>query len=106
MNLDEVVKLNELFDVYGELLTSYQRDVLSDFLKFNLSFSEIAENRNISRQAVFIVLNKCIKKLEEYEKKVRAVKIRNDFNNKISESIKLLEMGDIKNALINLKEEV
>ncbi len=106
MNLEEVVKLNELFDAYGELLTPYQKDILSDFLKFNLSFSEIAENRNVSRQAVFIVLNKCIKKLEEYEKKVRAVKIRNDFNNKISGTIKLLEIGEVGKALDKLKEEV
>ena len=106
MNLEEVVKLNELFDAYGELLTSYQRDVLSDFLKFNLSFSEIAENRNVSRQAVFIVLNKCIKKLEEYEEKIRAVKTKKEFKNTISESIKLLEMGETEKALSKLKKGV
>ena len=106
MNLNEVVKLNELFDVYGELLTPYQKDILSDFLKFNLSFSEIAENRNVSRQATFIILNKCIKKLEEYEEKIRAVKTKKEFKNTISESIKLLEMGETEKALSKLKKGV
>ena len=105
MKLDDVVRLNELFDTYGELLTNYQRDVLSDFLKYNLTFSEIAENRRVSRQASFIVLNKCIKKLEGFEEKVGAVRAKKEYKEKISAAVNFLEKGDVKSALNILKKE-
>lgn len=101
-----MLRLNELFDVYGELLTNYQKDVLSDFLKYNLSFSEIAENRKVSRQASFMVLNKCIKKLEDFEEKVGAVKAKKEYKEKISAAVNFLEKGDTKSALNILKKEV
>lgn len=106
MKLDDVVRLNELFDAYGELLTNYQRDVLSDFLKYNLTFSEIAENRKVSRQASFMVLNKCIKKLEDFEEKVGAVKAKKEYKEKISAVVNFLEKGNVKSALNILKKEV
>lgn len=105
MKLEEMLRLNELFDVYGELLTNYQRDVLSDFLKYNLTFSEIAENRKVSRQASFMVLNKCIKKLEDFEEKVGAVKAKKEYKEKISAAVNFLEKGDTKSALNILKKE-
>ena len=100
-----MLRLNELFDVYGELLTNYQKDVLSDFLKYNLTFSEIAENRKVSRQASFMVLNKCIKKLEDFEEKVGAVKAKKEYKEKISAAVNFLEKGDTKSALNILKKE-
>ena len=106
MKLEEMLRLNELFDVYGELLTNYQKDVLSDFLKYNLSFSEIAENRKVSRQACFIVLNKCIKKLEGFEEKVGAVKAKKEYKENISKALSLLEKGNAQSAIDILKKEV
>lgn len=105
MKLDDVVRLNELFDAYGELLTNYQRDVLSDFLKYNLTFSEIAENRKVSRQASFIVLHKCIKKLEGFEEKVGAVKAKKEYKEKVLTAVNFLEKGNTKSALNILKKE-
>lgn len=105
MKLNDVVRYNELFDVYGGLLTDYQRKTLSEFLKYNLTFSEIAENRNVSRQSTFILLNKCIDKLENYEAKVGAVKAKKSFSNKVSRAVKSIENGDINSALEILKKE-
>lgn len=106
MKLDDVVRLNELFDAYGELLTNYQRDVLSDFLKYNLTFSEIAENRKVSRQASFMVLNKCIKKLEDFEEKVGALKAKKEYKENVSKALSLLEKGNTQSAIDILKKEV
>lgn len=100
-----MLRLNELFDVYADLLTSYQKDILSDFLKYNLSFSEIAENRKVSRQASFIVLNKCIKKLEDFEEKVGAVKAKKEYKEKVLTAVNFLEKGDTRSALNILKKE-
>ena len=41
-----------LYDFYGELLTEHQKLIYEDFVLNDLSLSEIAEDREISRQGV------------------------------------------------------
>lgn len=71
MKIEENLRLNKLFDCYGNLLSNIQKDVLTDFLYYNLTSSEIAENHNVSRQAVKDALVKGEKKLEEIEEKLK-----------------------------------
>ena len=52
INLDEKQKISQLIDVYGGLLTDRQRDFLDLHYNEDLSYGEIAESENISRQAV------------------------------------------------------
>lgn len=70
-SLDETLKINKLFDIYGRLLTSSQQEIMSDYFQNNLSLSEIAEIRNSSRAAISDALNKSINKLNKYEKELR-----------------------------------
>ncbi len=70
MKIEENLLLSRLFDAYGELLSQSQKDIMNDFLFFNLTNSEIAENRNVSRQAVKDAIDKASKKLAEYEDKL------------------------------------
>ena len=100
MNLKDTLRLNELFDLYGSLLSANQREITSQFLEYNLSFTEIAENRSTSRQSSFITLKLCIKKLESYEQKLGLLKIKNEIKNSIS----LLENNKIKEAIKTLKK--
>jgi predicted DNA-binding protein YlxM (UPF0122 family) len=71
---DEILRKREeataLYDAYKGLLTSVQKDVYSDYYLYDLSLSEIAENRKISRAAVNDALKKGYAKLEEAEKEV------------------------------------
>ena len=60
----------DLLHLYGELLSSAQKDILTDYLEFDLSISEIANNRNVSRAAVEDALKKGTKKLDELETKM------------------------------------
>lgn len=59
----KIEKLNivELCDLYGRLLTKKQEDMLRLFYDYDNSLSEIAEQYNITRQAV----HDCILKAEE-----------------------------------------
>ena len=57
----------ELFHIYGELLSSSQKDILVDYLDLDLSITEIAENRGISRSAVDDAIKKGLVKLEYFE---------------------------------------
>ena len=46
--MDKLVYLNDLFDIYGDLLTEKQRMYFKDYYFDNLSFGEIASKYNIS----------------------------------------------------------
>ena len=48
-----------LYDFYGELLTEHQKLIYEDFVLNDLSLSEIAEDREISRQGVYDIVRRC-----------------------------------------------
>ena len=50
--MEERNYLIELYDIYGELFTTKNQNYFEDYYFNNLSLSEIAENNNISRNAV------------------------------------------------------
>ena len=53
-----------LYDFYGELLTEHQKLIYEDFVLNDLSLSEIAEDREISRQGVYDIGRRCRKQLQ------------------------------------------
>ena len=63
-----------LFDFYGELLTDHQKEIYEQFALEDLSLSEIAEMKGISRQGVHDLVKRCQKTLEGYEMKFLSVK--------------------------------
>ena len=68
--MDKNVKVSILIDIYGKLLTDKQYKLLDDYYNNDLSLSEIAENNEITRQAVNDMINKGKAKLVEYEEKL------------------------------------
>ena len=64
-------RINSLLLTYGELLSSMQKDVLTCYYSYNLSLSEIAEERKVSRAAVEDALKKGENRLEEIEKALK-----------------------------------
>ena len=73
-DLESVLRYSELLNLYQSLLSETQREILDDYFSFNLSFSEIAENRHISRSAVEDAIKKGKKKLDDYENKLGSLK--------------------------------
>ena len=69
----KTIKYNKLFSSYRKLLSSTQQEILEAYFCFDLSISEIAENRSISRAAVEDALQKGCTKLEEYEASLHLV---------------------------------
>ena len=86
---------NELFDLYGELLTDNERDNFLEYYQEDLSLSEIAENKNVSRSAVSKTINTVIDKLNNYENKLHMYQ----------KKIKLMEITKIDD-LNKIKEEI
>lgn len=68
--MEEKIKMSILCGIYGNLLTEKQYQILDDYYNNDLSLSEIAENNEITRQAVKDMINKGKNKLLEYEEKL------------------------------------
>ena len=65
------LRISELNDLYGELLTERQREIIQSYYDFDLSLAEISENYGITRQAVRDAIVKGEQQLEVYEKTLR-----------------------------------
>ena len=72
--MEEKVKICMLSTFYGKLLTEKQYEFIDDYYNNDLSLSEIAENNQITRQAVRDIIKKGEKKLFEYEEKLLFMK--------------------------------
>ena len=68
------IKISILLEIYGKLLTQRQFDLLNDYYNNDLSLAEIAENENITRQAVRDNLKKGERKLFNFEEKLGIMK--------------------------------
>lgn len=78
-NLRKVIDMEKigrqvfLYDFYGELLTDHQKSVYEDVVLNDLSLSEIADERGISRQGVHDLVKRCDRILASYEEKLHLV---------------------------------
>ena len=72
--MEKTVQISILLQIYGKLLTEKQYQMLDDYYNNDLSLSEIAENAQITRQAVRDIIKKGEKKLFEYEEKLLFMK--------------------------------
>ncbi len=64
------VYYSELFDYYGELFTDKQKEYFVDYYFNNLTLQEIAENNNVSKNAVHKSIKDITEKLDYYESKL------------------------------------
>lgn len=70
MKLHDYLRFNQLFDLYGKLLTEKQQRIVSMHIRDDLSLFEIAEAEGITRQAVSDSIATARTKLEDYEIKL------------------------------------
>ena len=70
--MDEINELIMLYDYYGELLSDSQKEYFMDYYFNNLSLGEIANNLEISRNAVHKQIKSAEAKLKEYEEKLKS----------------------------------
>ncbi|MEL3971358.1 putative DNA-binding protein [Rossellomorea oryzaecorticis] len=70
MVLEKTTRMNYLYDFYQSLLTPKQRSYMSLYYLDDFSLGEIAEEYNVSRQAVYDNIKRTEAMLEEYEEKL------------------------------------
>lgn len=99
--MDEHIKISILCQIYGKLLTEKQMSVLNDYYNEDLSLSEIAQNRNISRQAVRDLIQKGEEKLFEYEKVLKIM----ENNNKNQKTLQIVfsKLSELENNVSDKK---
>lgn len=71
--LDNSMEIGILYDFYGPLLTERQQAFIHLYFNEDCSLTEIAENQNVSKQAVSAGLKKAEKRLRNYEEKLGLV---------------------------------
>lgn len=72
-DMEERIRLNDLMDFYGPLLTAHRQEVMRLYCEEDLSQQEIADQLQITRQGVFDTLAKAKKQLTAYEAKLGLV---------------------------------
>lgn len=90
--------LSDLYDVYGNLLTEKQQIYFEDYYFNNLSLTEIAENNEVSRNAVHKQIKESENKLLNYEQILKNY----EKSNKIKELLNLIEDKKIKEEILKL----
>lgn len=89
--LDKVAWINLLYDFYGQLLTGRQQDFMEFYYGQNLSLGEIAEEFNVTRQAVHDTLKRAEMLLNDYEAKLGLVARFSQESTKLVAAAELLE---------------
>ena len=65
--MEEYVYYNELYDLYGNLLTDKQQTYFEEYYFNNLSLSEMSENYDVTRTAIHNLLKSTEEKLKYFE---------------------------------------
>jgi len=76
--LQKTERLNQLFELYGVLLTDKQQAYFVAYYHNDFSLAEIAQEFKVSRNAVFDQLNNAIEHLEHYEEKLKLLNKKNE----------------------------
>ena len=92
--MKERIYLNNLYDIYGELLDSKKKEYFEMYYFDNLSLQEISDNLGVSRNAIFKQIKNAEAKLLFYEEKLELFKKKEVLNEVIENT-----SGSIKKKL-------
>ncbi|MGO3732979.1 MAG: putative DNA-binding protein [Vagococcus sp.] len=70
MEIEKTNRMNALFEFYSTLLTEKQMNYIELYYADDFSLGEIAEEYDVSRQAVYDNIKRTEKLLETYERKL------------------------------------
>lgn len=91
--MERIVEQAFLYDFYGELLTKHQQQIYEDFVLNDLSLSEIAQERGVSRQGIHDIVKRCDKALAQYEEKLHLVEKFLLTRQKVKQIYELVQAG-------------
>ena len=71
MKTSDRIKYIELFDIYNQMLTKHQINVLKDYLFEDYSMTEIAQNYKVSKSNISDLIKRSLKQLKTYDSKLK-----------------------------------
>jgi hypothetical protein len=104
--LEKISRVVLLKDFYGPLLTEKQQNVLNLHYENDLSLSEIADDMNTSRQAVYDMVKKAESLLEQYEQKLGLVERFQIMRERLNELSSLLEGKELNQRTVSQSVEI
>lgn len=111
--MDDRIQIVLLLDYYGKLLSDKQYNAMVSYYYEDLSLIEIANNQDITKQAVSDLIKRSEKRLSDIEKELGMVKknteIRNKLrvlNGKLNTLIDLNEGEEFTNTLSNISNSL
>lgn len=78
--MEKNIELTFLYDIYGKLLTDKQKEIFELYYLSDLSLREIAENKQISYQAVRDSIKSSENMLKEFELNIGMHCLKNKLN--------------------------
>ncbi len=102
-NLEKNVRLSSLYDLYKNLLTEKQRQYFEEYYFNDESLKEVAENFNVSRNAIYLSLKEVEEALEDFESAL-ALKAKQDQRLDLLEKLKANADKDSLKIIEELEE--
>jgi UPF0122 protein BLi01817/BL02321 len=104
VEIEQIIKVSQLYDFYSELLSQKQKQYLNDYFFNDLSLTEISENYEISKQAVSNNIKRTIIELEQFEEKLNLIKLNNERLFILNEIRKLTDNEEILDYIEQLSK--
>lgn len=104
--MEKIVKVAQLFDIYGSLLNEKQKDVINCYYNEDLSLQEIADNNNKSKQAISEMITRSVDKLFEFEDELSLLKKKEELKDALMSIRELMESSNYEQAILKLNEQI
>ncbi|MGX7014420.1 putative DNA-binding protein [Vagococcus silagei] len=101
--------MNALFEFYSTLLTEKQMNYIELYYADDFSLGEIAEEFEVSRQAVYDNIKRTEKLLENYERKLHLYSnyvVRNELIQEIKQRLNQLDNQELNPEIIQLLDKI
>ena len=104
--MEKIVKVAELFDIYGPLLNDKQRDVINCYYNEDLSLQEIADNNKKSKQAISDMMSRSVDKLFEFEDELSLLSKQEELKDTLIGIRELMENSNYEQAINEITKKI
>ena len=104
--MEKLVKVAQLFDIYGSLLNEKQKEVINCYYNEDLSLTEIAANTGRSKQAISDMITRSVDKLFEFEDELSLLKSKTELRNSLISIRELMESSNYEKAIDLLDDQI
>ena len=105
-NVKNIVKYARLLDLYGDLLTRRQYDAMDLYYCLDLTLEEIAQNYDVSKQAVHYTIKNAELKIEKADERFHFAQKCEQIEERIGKIIEDIKNGEKSDIVIEKLSKV